>query len=519
MKLTFGIDLGTTYSCIAYMDENGKPVVLKNSEDQLTTPSAVYFESDSNVLVGESAQESAVMYPDKVVTLIKQHMGEEGYTCYVNDKDLRPEEISAYTLKKLVKDAISTLRSEGKLGDEEPEVSAVITCPAYFGIPERTATKTAGELAGINVRDIINEPTAAAIMYNTISSTQNKTVMVYDLGGGTFDVTIIRMKEKNSVEVLCTGGDNHLGGANWDKVLMAHVAKKAADNLGISIDDIFSQPEIVQELTLAVENAKITLSARDKALIRFNVDGQSARMEVTAKEFESLTADLLQRTLTLTDDVLKEAAKKGCSLTNIDELLLVGGSTKMPQVARVLKEKYGKEPRSFDPNEAVAKGAAVYAQTLDNTKLLPGPEPTIINVSSRSYGVKATDRADLLEKLFLIIYRNSALPAKGQDTFNPMFDNQPSVRFPVMESLGTDRILTLDQGKEIGDAVLELPPNCSKDTPIDVTFTLNESGLLELHAKERTSGREVYAKFEVAGGMSEEEMKAAREQIMHTSVE
>lgn len=231
MGKVFGIDLGTTYSCIAYIDENGKPVVLKNAEGDLTTPSAVFFETQTDVTVGSAAKESAKMYPEQVVTFIKRSIGQSGFSLNLNGIDMKPEEISSYILKKVVKDAEDTLRMEGKLGDDEQIRDVVITCPAYFGVTERDATKAAGVIAGLNVLAIINEPTAAAITYGVTDDSQNKTVLVYDLGGGTFDITMINIKP-GEIRVICTGGDHNLGGKDWDDRVLMYLAEQYQSETG-----------------------------------------------------------------------------------------------------------------------------------------------------------------------------------------------------------------------------------------------------------------------------------------------
>lgn len=530
MELILGIDLGTTYSCVAWVDETGKPQIIKNKEGFLTTPSVVFFRSKTEQEVGDAAKQYAVMYPDRVVSQIKRHMGEADYSVFMDGADLRPEEISAHILRKLVQDAVTTLREEGAIPTDEPErIAAVITCPAYFGAGERHATRTAGELAGLRLlAEPVNEPTAAATLFGVLQQGDTRNVLVYDLGGGTFDVTIIHV-EPGLIDVVCTGGDHHRGGVDWDKALMELALQKAEDQGICSADEVYDDPEALQELTLSAEEAKINLSARERAMLRFTCGGRTARIEVTRKEFEEATADLLQDTLRLTDDMLAVAAKKGYPLSSIDELLLVGGSTAMPQVVQALQQKYGKTPRSFDPAGAVAKGAALLAQRAAAEEAKgssDGDAPIgrigdvkVHNVSSRSYGVNAFDMKDDVEKLFIIIPRNATLPAEGHNRFNPRTDNQRSCRFAVMESLSHQEIAPMSEGKELGEALLELPSGCTRSTVIDVTMKLTEGGLLELYAIERDAGREVHAEFHVAGDMSEQELAEATDRISHSTVE
>lgn len=546
MEKVFGIDLGTTYSCIAYMDSNNKPVVLKNAEGDLTTPSVVYFESAQDVTVGSVAKESAKMYPDQVVTFIKRSIGQPGFSLNINGVDMKPEEISSYILKKVVNDAKETLQMEGKLDEGEDIKDVVITCPAYFGVAERDATAAAGKIAGLNVLSIINEPTAAAITYGVADDSQEKTVLVYDLGGGTFDITMINIKP-GEIRVICTGGDHNLGGKDWDDRVLMYLAEAYQTETGTP-DNILEDAETLQELSLAAERAKKLLSAKEKAPVAVNYMGERVRVELTREKFDELTEDLLTRTIDLTKDMFKEAEKKGFKQSDVCEILLVGGSSKMPQVMRRVKEEFRIETKMFDPDEAVAKGAAIYAAkvsdynivleeiakkerktveqikddidtgkvdlkeaaekanvTLRKGRYLPGEEMKIINVSSRSFGINSYNNNDELQ-LFNIILRNAELPAIGTETFSPRYDNQRSVLFNVLESLTSEQIVDPALGKEIGKAELELPPGVTRDTAIEVTFKLNESGLLELKAKETKQGRIVEASFQTTDALSEEEI-------------
>ncbi len=322
MGNVFGIDLGTTYSCIAYIDANGMPVVLKNAEGDLTTPSVVFFESQSEVTVGAAAKESAKMYPDQVVTFIKRSIGQPGFCLNLNGINMKPEEISSYILKKVVQDAEETMRMEGKLGDEEHIRNVVITCPAYFGVAEREATKTAGIITGLNVMAIINEPTAAAITYGVTDDSREKTVLVYDLGGGTFDITMIHIKP-GEIRVICTGGDHNLGGKDWDDRVLLYLAQQYQQETGTQ-DDILEDAETLQELSLAAERAQQLLSTKEKAPVVINYMGERVRVDLTRQTFDQLTEDLLSRTIELTREMFGEAEKKGYRLEDVSDVLLVG---------------------------------------------------------------------------------------------------------------------------------------------------------------------------------------------------
>jgi molecular chaperone DnaK (HSP70) len=556
MNKVFGIDLGTTYSCVAYIDENDKPVVLKNAEGELTTPSVVFFESKDEVTIGSSAKESSKMYPDQCVSFIKREMGKPNTSVTLNGVTMSPEEISSYILKKCVNDAIETLRMEGKLADNETIKDVVITCPSYFGINERTATQTAGEIAGLNVLQIINEPTAAAITYGVADNSSDKVVLVYDLGGGTFDVTMIHIK-KGEIKVICTGGDHNLGGKDWDDKLLLFLDDEFRKQTGSS-DSVLDDPETLQELTLSVEKAKKLLSSKDKAPISINYNGDRARIELTRETFDNLTSDLLERTISLTHDMIKEASKKGYKQSDISEILLVGGSSRMPQVAKRVEKEFGISTKMFDPDESVAKGAAIYAnkqnqfnivleeiaaQTGKTTEELKDSIDTgktdinelldtakvdkkffgaidnmkITNVSSRSFGTIAFNSKGE-KKLFNIVLKNDELPAVSKDTFFPMNDNQKNVEIIVMENLSTDKVIDIELGSEIGKAMLELPSGVTTNTEIEVTFKLNESGLLELKAKETKSNKVVEASFETKNAITNEEKISAMRRMDNSDI-
>ncbi len=346
----FGIDLGTTYSCISYIDEAGKPVIIPNSEHRLTTPSVVLFEG-KNRIVGEEARNSALLQPESVVEMVKRHMGEAEWRFAYQEREYTPEEISSYILRKLAADA------QAALGVEVSDV--VITCPAYFGLAQREATARAGEIAGLTVREIINEPTAAALSYG-LQSEQDQVVLVYDLGGGTFDVTIIEIKQ-GAITVIATGGDHHLGGRNWDEALVIYLAQQWQAETGQMIDPT-DDAETLQELWLKAEKAKCTLTSRKGFKLPVTHAGQVAKVTVTRDKFDELTSGLLDRTILFMQVTMDEARARGYD--HIDLILLVGGSTRMPQVSARLEAEFQLPMRLFDPDEAVAKGAALYGHKL-----------------------------------------------------------------------------------------------------------------------------------------------------------
>ena len=345
-KYIFGIDLGTTYSCIAYVDETGRATVVNNQEGTNTTPSVVNFASPTQVVVGQIAKENAVIDPQNTVSLVKTLMGNSNFAINYNGEDKSPEEVSAYILRKLAEDASKLLDTEVK--------DVVITCPAYFGTAERQATKNAGIIAGLNVIEIISEPTAAALYYGCAKEQEEKTILVYDLGGGTFDVTIMRISA-GKIEVICSDGNHQLGGKDWDTEIMNYLATQFCEETGFDGDfDEYAQ----QDLRLKAEKAKQQLSSREEVPVMLDAAGLRARISLSRTTFDEITQSLLNESIEKTDAAIAVAKEKGYT---VDEILLVGGSTRMPQVTKALVAKYGIEPKILEPDEAVAKGAAIYA--------------------------------------------------------------------------------------------------------------------------------------------------------------
>ncbi|MCK5716905.1 MAG: Hsp70 family protein, partial [Thiomargarita sp.] len=312
-KKIFGIDLGTTYSAIAYVNEYGKTAVVLNAENQRITPSVVFFDGD-NITVGEIAKENAKIYPNEIVTLIKRSMGDPYFLFEYQGKNYRPEEISSYILRKLVNDA------RINLGLKEDITDVVITCPAYFGNNERESTRLAGEIAGLNVRQVLNEPTAAAIAYGMLENNDENVILVYDLGGGTFDITMFHAKP-DIIEVICTGGDKELGGKDWDDRIIRYMVEQFEEKTG-STEDILADVDTWQNMQLAAEKAKKTLSQRQKTPIMVTSAGERVKIELTREKFAEITEDLLERTISLTHNMLEEAQQKGYN--TFDKFILVG---------------------------------------------------------------------------------------------------------------------------------------------------------------------------------------------------
>ncbi len=345
---TFGIDLGTTYSCISRVDDSGDVVIIANEEGEDTTPSVVYFESPFQVRVGTEAKNAARTDPDHVVALIKRDMGKKNVKLDFHGTPYTPESVSALILKELVKSAGQA--SGEKVG------GVVITVPAYFGVPERHATRVAGEIAGLDVINVVEEPVAAAMYYGLLTPGANRTILVYDLGGGTFDTTVIKLVD-GDVTVVCTDGSHSLGGADWDEAIATYLFDYfVAEEPDAGADD---SEELLQDLMLVAETLKKALTQRQTAEQTIRFQGRSVRAQLTRTAFEEMTADLLKQTMDITDRTLRTAREKG--VDHVDEVLLVGGSTHMPIVATRLAERLGVKPRRKEPDLAVAKGAALFA--------------------------------------------------------------------------------------------------------------------------------------------------------------
>lgn len=554
MSYVFGIDLGTTYSCISYLDEYGKPVVLKNSDGDHTTPSVVFFESPSNVVVGIEAKRSYEVEQEKTIQFIKRKMGKENDSVMVDGTIYTAPEVSAYILKKIVADANAELHQTGVLQDGEEIKDVVITCPAYFGMNEREATKRAGELAGLNVLNIINEPTAAAISYGVANSGKSETVLVYDLGGGTFDITVMNI-DSNNISVVCTGGDDQLGGKDWDECLMSYIFEKYEEEFG---EDLSEDMEAVANLYIEVENWKKALTAREKVTLKASGDAGRFREEMTREQYEVLTKDLLDRTKNLLDDVLQTAAGQGYPLERIDRVLLVGGSSRMPQVAAMLERDYHVKPVLADPDEAVAKGAAIYANNektyndfvqseaqkagvsveqmkednlitgeLDkkyamavNSGAAGGVRLNITNVLSRTYGMKVVsswdERSYEIENMLMI---NDKLPASTTKSFATVANGQHSIMIEIFESRSTEQTMALEDRTPITEIEMKFTRQVPKGTELVITFSLDNAGILHILGEEMCNHSKLDTTFRLSNQMSDDEMKSAVARMASANVE
>lgn len=551
MKYVFGIDLGTTYSCIAYMDEYGKPVVLKNSDGESTTPSVVLIESKDNIIVGTEAKRSTDVEPERTISFIKRKMGKEDDKVTVDGIDYSAPEISAYILKKLVQDANNDLRQSGVLKEGEEIRDVVITCPAYFGMNEREATKTAGKLANLNVLDIINEPTAAAISYGVAGAGKDETVLVYDLGGGTFDITVMNIKD-NKITVVCTDGDDTLGGKDWDEALMNYVTERYAEDYDEEIEDA----ETIASLYIDVENWKKSLTAREETTISLNGDSGRLREKLSREKYDDITKNLLNRTKNLLDKALKAAESKGYPLSRIDKILLVGGSSRMPQVAKMIQRDYHMTPVLQDPDEAVAKGAAIYAanekefqdfvqQEADKAgktveelteesiqaggslekkfnqiaSMSGGSSISISNVLSRTYGVKVINQDLNREEISNILMCNTPLPAKEKAYFQTSVDNQAGASLAIFETRSSEKTILYTDQEPITVIQMNFVRGVPKGTKLEINMALDNSGILHIMAEEMAGHSKLDTTFSLSNQMTEIELAEASERALGANVE
>ena len=488
-----GIDLGTTYSAMAWVDEANHSALIANAEGDLLTPSVVLFE-DKETIVGKEAKKVAVLSPDRVASCVKRDMGKPIYSRPIRGKYLPPEVIQSYILKKLKEDVGRAIG---------PDFRAVITVPAYFDETRRKATYQSGEMAGLKVLDIVNEPTAAALAFGEDlgyltrfgAPRQRINVVVYDLGGGTFDVTLIDM-QAGDLRTICTDGDVQLGGYDWDMRLVDYMAEVFSGQHHV---DPRQSPAGLQRMLLAAEEAKHTLSARNRATIHLTHEGKSADIEISRETFEERTADLLERTRYTTRQLLIAA---GLEWKQIGRILLTGGSTRMPMVVKMLRELSGIEPdMTVNPDEAVARGAAIYANYLLASKGETGHAPTfdVTNVNAHSLGVEGIDQQTMRKRNKILIPRNTPLPAKEVKEFVTKQANQSTVVVQVLEG----ESLEPQECTPIGRTVIRnLPPNLPTEWPVDVTFEYGVNGRLTVRAKIRGTDRAVDLDLERDDSMS-----------------
>jgi molecular chaperone DnaK len=533
---TFGIDLGTTHSCVAMIDRTGRPVIIKSAIGEDTTPSAVYFESPRNVIVGSAAKNSALLDPDRVAQLVKRDMG-KSVSYQLNGERHNPESVSALILRELVRTA------HEQAGEVMRDV--VITVPAYFGVAEREATRRAGQIAGLNVLDVLAEPVAAALSYRVDHDDDVKHVLVYDLGGGTFDVSVIRL-EGDDISVVCTDGIDDLGGADWDKAIADYLLGQFVAEHPRS--DPGADARFRQDLLISAEQLKKDLGVVQTRRRILRLGGLVTRVDLDRAQVEKLTAPLLERTAEVTERAMATARQAG--ITTFDDVLLVGGMSRLPSVALMLSERLGLDARLHDPDLAVAKGAALFAlmrSIRGDGALTPEAAETaaqqtgmtvpqvvalaakrVTTVLPRSFGIRGVDARDPLattdpanakQIIVHLLRANTPLPADtGPYTFHTAVENQRMVGIEVWEQAGAVESEKLEENRKVGEALLrDLPPRLPARTPFEVTFLMSEVGVLSVHAAEPASGRDIRFELNI-GGLNAADLESARASVRRYEV-
>lgn len=495
MGKVVGIDLGTTYSAVAVVNKYGKPEILVNREGERITPSVVLFEGEDPI-VGSIAKRSAVANPFNVIQFVKRQMGDKAWKFRTESAEAyTPEEISAMILRRLKEDA------EALLGTEIQD--AVITVPAYFDDAQRKSTQDAGKIAGLNVLRIINEPTAAALAYGLDKLTQNQTILVYDLGGGTFDVTIMRLSSKG-LRVLSTGGAKNLGGFDWDNAIMNYLNEEFKKRGGV---DLLDDPMLEQDLREKAEIAKKTLSARQRTTVFLSASGVNASINLTREKFEQLTRHLVKQTEKIMQFVLEDA---NLEWKDIDRVLLVGGSTRMKSIPESIERLTGIKPSvDVNPDEVVAMGAAIQGMLLymkegkhDLHDSQSFPMVEVQDVNSHSLGVVALDESGN-EVNSIVLKKDTTIPARVSGHYTTTIDYQNQLHIQVTEGEDTN----LDYVKIVGEGMIDLPPY-PKGAPLEVIFEYDSDGIIHLSVIDSTKN-ELIGELDIerTSNLTEEEVK------------
>ncbi|MEP7014069.1 MAG: Hsp70 family protein [Verrucomicrobiota bacterium] len=517
-RKAIGIDLGTTFCAVSHIDSYGKPQIIPNAENERITPSVILFDS-SNVIVGTLARNNAVAEAELIVDFVKREMGKpkDQFNREINGKIYSAEELSALILKKLKADAEKYLK--------EPVTDAVITVPAYFNDAERTATITAGQLAGLNVLQLINEPTAAALAYGLDKLDENQTVFVFDLGGGTFDVTIMRI-EGHKVDIVATNGDHRLGGKDWDDVIVNHVAEEFDRAHG---ENPLLDLQSYQDLQLRATAAKIQLSSRKSTTIVHHHNGKSVKVELSRKEFEKLTRHLVEKCKTICEIGMQEAK---LNWDKIDKVLMVGGMTRMPMV-REMVARLSPAPLvdEVNPDEAVAMGAAIQAtlsllseeettglkilgeNTREQFSSADGRLMQVNDITSHTLGVVLWDDKHLEEYVFPMIRKRTSIPAAAKNSFGTATANMPQATVRVVEGESTQP----GECTPLGTCHIKLPAFLPKGSPVDLTYQYNANQVLQVSVE--ACGNHAHVSIERNTGLAPEEMGKAASNLGELSVQ
>lgn len=498
-----GIDLGTTNSAVAFINEHGAAEILTNSDGERTTPSVILMEGDK-AIVGEVAKEASVTQVDDTIQFVKRQMGNPSFKIPLpgSDKMINAVEASAIILKKLVQDA------EQELSKEITDV--VITVPAYFDDAKRNATIEAAEMIGLNVLKIINEPTSAALAYYHLDKEKtNQNIAIYDLGGGTFDISIVNINN-NEIKVLSTDGDSNLGGFDFDNVIIDHVINEFEDETDI---DLYDDDDAMQELRENAEKCKKSLSRRAKYVVPVSSSGHSMRVEITKELFNELISSLVNRTKYVMEDTIKQA---GLTWNDVDKVLLVGGSTRVPLITEMIESFTGISPsKELNPDEVVALGAAVQASLMDDNDPATKANVVIKDVNSHSLGTISLNNAGY-EENSIILHRNTEIPCSYSEQFGTVQENQEVVEIEVTEGEDTDP----EYVNIIGTSNLELPPGLPKDSPIKITIAYDKNGIVHVVAKDVTNNVDLGEMvIERKSNITQIEMEEKREALLSIEVE